>query len=168
MYQAKTGKYICHNKYYGRSLTLEGFKQTLYQFLHNGCELRTDIIDAIIVELEKLSQILTEHDTFRFYSSSLLLMYEGQPQNDNNQGQSSSSNALSKRDNCNCDNQKGDKQCNSERTQDYKLDIRMIDFAHSTHQGFYDDKAVHNGPDTGYLFGLRHLIKLFTEIKKEA
>lgn len=161
VYQANTGKYICHNKYYGRSLTLEGFKQTLYQFLHNGCELRTDVIDAIIAKLEKLSHILTEHDTFRFYSSSLLLMYEGQPQNDNNQGQSSSSNGPTK--GVNCDNQKGDKQCSF----DCKLDIRMIDFAHSTHQGFYDDKAVHNGPDSGYLFGLNHLIKLFTQIKNE-
>lgn len=166
VYQAKTGKYICHNKYYGRSLTLEGFKQTLHQFLHNGYELRTDVIDGIISQLQKLSYILTEQDTFRFYSSSLLLMYEGHcSQNDNDIGQSSSSNGPIKGGNCNCDNnQKGDKQCH--RPDNCKIDIRMIDFAHSTHIGIQDDKTVHNGPDSGYLFGLRHLIDLFTEIKK--
>jgi inositol-hexakisphosphate kinase len=42
----------------------------------------------------------------------------------------------------------------------------MIDFAHSTYLGIQDEKTVHNGPDTGYLFGLRHLIDLFTEIKQ--
>lgn len=46
------------------------------------------------------------------------------------------------------------------------MDIRMIDFARSTHIGIHEDKTiVHNGPDSGYLFGLGHLIDLFTEIK---
>lgn len=165
VYQVHTGKYICQNKYHGRSLTLDGFKQTLYQFLHNGCELRTDVIDAIIHQLQKLSHVLSEQDTFRFYSSSLLLMYEGyQSQNDNDKDQSSSSNGPTKGDNCKCDNQKGDKPIN--RSDNFKIDIRMIDFAHSTYLGIQDEKTVHNGPDTGYLFGLRHLIDLFTEIKQ--
>lgn len=170
VYQANTGKYICHNKYYGRSLTLEGFKQTLYQFLHNGCELRSDVIDAIIQRLQKLSRVVTEQDTFRFYSSSLLLMYEGhQSQYDNKLGQSSSSNGPSKEDNCNCDiNQKRDNQCHGyNRSENCLIDVRMIDFAHSTHVGIKDEKTVHNGPDTGYLFGLQHLTELFSQIKTE-
>lgn len=45
------------------------------------------------------------------------------------------------------------------------VDVRMIDFAHSTHQGFQGDKK-HNGVDDGYLFGLGNLITIFDEIQK--
>lgn len=41
------------------------------------------------------------------------------------------------------------------------VDVRMIDFAHATHQGFLQDKTAHVGPDHGYLFGLKNLIQLF-------
>lgn len=47
------------------------------------------------------------------------------------------------------------------------VDVRMIDFAHSTHRGFREDKAVHKGPDKGYLFGVQNLILMFEDIKKK-
>jgi inositol-hexakisphosphate kinase len=45
------------------------------------------------------------------------------------------------------------------------VDVRMIDFAHSTHRGFSDD-APHKGIDDGYLFGLQNLITIFEGIKQ--
>ena len=33
----------------------------------------------------------------------------------------------------------------------------MIDFAHSTFEGFLDDPPLHEGPDSGYLKGLESL-----------
>jgi inositol-hexakisphosphate kinase len=77
VYQANSGKFICHNKYFGRSLTVEDFKLALRQFLHNGCELRADLIASIIHKLERLHRMVERQDSFRFYSSSLLIMYDG-------------------------------------------------------------------------------------------
>ncbi|XP_013419479.1 inositol hexakisphosphate kinase 1 isoform X1 [Lingula anatina] len=77
VYQVNSLSFVCRNKYYGRGLTVEGFKETLYQFLHNGHKLRVDIIDPMIERLLQFHEMLSKQDTFRFYSSSLLLMYDG-------------------------------------------------------------------------------------------
>ena len=45
-----------------------------------------------------------------------------------------------------------------------KVDVRMIDFAHTTHSGFSGDR-VRTGPDKGYLFGIKNLIRLLEEIR---
>ena len=43
---------------------------------------------------------------------------------------------------------------------DEEITVKMIDFAHSTFDGFMDDPVVHIGPDHGYLKGLTTLIRL--------
>ena len=45
------------------------------------------------------------------------------------------------------------------------IEVRMIDFAHSTYSGFQDDCTIHKGPDDGYLFGLKNLIELFSDVR---
>jgi inositol-hexakisphosphate 5-kinase len=35
VFNVNTGKYLCHNKYYGRSLTPNGFKKAISQFFNN-------------------------------------------------------------------------------------------------------------------------------------
>ena len=40
------------------------------------------------------------------------------------------------------------------------IDLRMIDFAHSTHSG-YNDSVVYSGPDEGYVQGLSSLVACF-------
>ncbi len=45
------------------------------------------------------------------------------------------------------------------------VDLRMIDFAHATHEG-YEDPLCHPGFDDSYLVGLDYLIDMFTEMKK--
>lgn len=52
-----------------------------------------------------------------------------------------------------------------EQEEHVRVDIRMIDFAKSTHQDM-DSSFVHDGPDHGYIFGLTNLIKLLKEISK--
>lgn len=72
-----TGKFICKDKYYGRKLNVDGFKQGVCQFLHNGRRLRTDALLPLIEKLQELKAVLSTLDTYRFYTSSLLLAYEG-------------------------------------------------------------------------------------------
>merc|ERR1719391_1192284 len=45
------------------------------------------------------------------------------------------------------------------------VDMKMIDFAHTTTSGFADE-IVYEGPDDGYLFGLESMIEIFEEIKR--
>lgn len=90
VYQADTGQYIFHNKYVGRALTEKGVVEELCQYLHNGCRLRTDLIEQIVHKLEDLHDMLSHQDSFRFYSSSLLVMYEGATGSSTDSGPSSS------------------------------------------------------------------------------
>ncbi|KAK3091578.1 hypothetical protein FSP39_020924 [Pinctada imbricata] len=54
VFQVDTGLYMCQNKYYGRNLSVEGFKQTLQQFLHNGHEVRQELTKPIVTRLKQL------------------------------------------------------------------------------------------------------------------
>lgn len=77
MYQLSTGHYLCRNKYYGRGLSSEGFRHALYQYLHNGKGLRQDLFEPILNKLHSLKAVLERQASYRFYSSSLLIIYEG-------------------------------------------------------------------------------------------
>ena len=165
MYQSSSGQFVCQNKYFGRKLTVDGFKEALELFLNNGDELRSDLLDPILNHLHQLYKVVENQDSFRFYSSSLLIMYGGE--------------AKEKPD-MECDTKQDDENNPKVVADKHKVeshgcqtvyetdvDVRMIDFAHSTHRGFQTDKAVHKGPDRGYLFGLQNLILMFQDIKKK-
>ncbi|XP_029990341.1 inositol hexakisphosphate kinase 1 isoform X2 [Sphaeramia orbicularis] len=77
VYQLNTGHYLCRNKYYGRGLSIEGFRQALYQYMHNGRGLRRDLFEPILNKLRSLKAVLEKQASYRFYSSSLLIIYEG-------------------------------------------------------------------------------------------
>lgn len=78
VYQLNTGHYLCRNKYYGRGLSSQGFREALFQFLHNGKGLRQDLFEPILNKLRSLKAVLEKQASYRFYSSSLLVIYEGQ------------------------------------------------------------------------------------------
>jgi inositol-hexakisphosphate kinase len=46
------------------------------------------------------------------------------------------------------------------------VDVRIIDFAHSTHKDL-DDPVVYSGPDSGFLFGLENMIALLKGIERD-
>lgn len=136
VYQVSSENYICRDKYYGQKLDVAGFQAGLFQFLHNGHKLRLDALDAVLSKLKELRQVLLSLDTFRFYTSSLLLAYEGLEENGSAEGSP------------------------------VDVDVRMIDFAHSTFSDL--DKKKHEGPDSGYIFGLSNLISTLEQISELA
>ncbi len=198
VYQANSGHYICHNKYYGRRLSIDGVQDTLYQFLHNGNNVRVDLIEPILERLRRLYSLLSKQNTFRFYSSSLLIMYDGVVTEDEEEEDEESESV---------DDPEGDETMDSEDMDEHSetedgceasgpgcsraprwepstsstesssqkffkqgsrhngVKVRMIDFAHTTHQGFRGDRTIHSGPDQGYLLGLENLMRMFEQLK---
>ena len=184
VYQAGSGSYVCHNKYFGRRLAEEGVHETLYEFLNNGRELRTDLVEPIVERLRRLYAMVAKQNTFRFYSSSLLIMYDGAETTPFHAGEDSHASSSQPSDCSLSDADDGAVQagpsherqqcCSWDWEQTYhkdsspRVDVRMIDFAHATHQGFRGDRTVHSGPDNGYLFGLENLCHMFEMIKARA
>ncbi|XP_046621997.1 inositol hexakisphosphate kinase 1 isoform X1 [Neodiprion virginianus] len=77
VYQADSDHYVKRDKYWGRELNEEGFKAALYRFFHNGFGLRTLAIQRVIARLELLRRAIERQSSYRFYSCSLLVVYEG-------------------------------------------------------------------------------------------
>ncbi|GAB6031039.1 hypothetical protein CHUAL_007853 [Chamberlinius hualienensis] len=231
VYQADTGAYIWKNKYFGRQIDDESFKHTLHDFFHNGFKMRTGIAAEVIERLKVLRKVVEKKNSFRFYSSSLLILYEGcsvdehdqcedsfcdselessgswdmesanqcrhhHDQHHNLHPDSASSRTQRHADESNDVNMYmmacGDKKTADSLSGEEELndsvgamhvtvdngftkpqsrppvDVRMIDFAHTTYEGYMGDQMVHRGPDTGYLFGLDNLIRLLQDILDSA
>uniref|UniRef100_A0A8D1ZBG2 Kinase n=2 Tax=Sus scrofa TaxID=9823 RepID=A0A8D1ZBG2_PIG len=138
VYQADKKHFLCKDKYYGRKLSVEGFRQALCQFLHDGTRLRTELLEPMQHQLQALLSVIRSQSSYRFYSSSLLITYDGQ------EAAPSSSDTLA------------------------KVDVRMIDFAHTTYKGSWNERATYDGPDLGYIFGLENLIQILRDIQEGA
>jgi hypothetical protein len=58
-------------------LTIDEFRLSLIQYFDNGHEKRLDVIPEIIKRLESLYIIINSLLKYRFYSGSLLIVYDG-------------------------------------------------------------------------------------------
>ncbi|XP_066526935.1 inositol hexakisphosphate kinase 1 [Hoplias malabaricus] len=169
VYQMDTGHYLCRNKYYGRGLSIEGFRLALYQYMHNGAQLRKDLFEPILSKLRSLKAVLERQASYRFYSSSLLIIYEGkepelaEPPSEKEPlaGQTAPDPSLLIQDH------PPPPPSDTRSHPPLSVDVRMIDFAHSTYKGFRDDQTVHDGPDRGYVFGLESLINILEAIRED-
>uniref|UniRef100_A0A8C3V410 Kinase n=1 Tax=Catharus ustulatus TaxID=91951 RepID=A0A8C3V410_CATUS len=137
VYQADTGHFLCRDKYFGRKLSPEGFRQTLRQFLCTGNQLRTELLEPIILRLKALLAVIRKQSSYRFYSSSLLIIYDGQEHK-------------------------------THGTNPFRVDVRMIDFAHTTFKGSKSNPSstLYDGPDHGYIFGMENLIKILQSLSE--
>ncbi|EPZ34678.1 Inositol polyphosphate kinase domain-containing protein [Rozella allomycis CSF55] len=179
--QITSGSYFFQNKYDGRKLTVEQFKQTLVKFLHNGRVVLKNFIPYIIHKLKKLKSVISEAHQYRLFSSSLLLIYDGfwpedfefcgdennsekKDQDDSLPGCSypSTPNTLKLKD-----------KIPLETYTKRKIDIKIIDFTNCVSPLNFDDSLALDSeitvgtPDDGYIKGLDSLILFFNEILNE-
>lgn len=126
VYDHESDNYVCHNKYFGRSLNPDTFEDTIEDFFKCNEHLRTDIIDKVVATIEELISVLNRLDSYRFYTASILITYDG-------------------------------------REQPLNYDVRVIDFAHSTHRGLRD-QVVHEGPDSGFIQGLKSFLRILEKL----
>lgn len=77
VYEGESKTYTYQDKYYGFQVTKESIKDEFIRFLHNGKHIRKKVVAAFINQLQQLYACIKEQKDSRFYSSSLLLIYEG-------------------------------------------------------------------------------------------
>jgi len=61
-------------------LSIDEFRLSLIQFIDNGHQKRLDVLPEIIQRLESLYTIINSLLKYRFYSGSLLIVYDGSSQ----------------------------------------------------------------------------------------
>ncbi|MEQ2202475.1 hypothetical protein XENOCAPTIV_002250 [Xenoophorus captivus] len=189
VYQSDSGQLMFMNKYHGRKLTLAGFKEALYQFFHNGRRLRHELLSPVLRRLREMKDALEACESYRFYSSSLLIIYDGDPprtpsrprhrggeegdedepsdeEEEEEEGafgfprSSSTSTAGGLSGGSSSRSSHGAGEASSP-----EVDVRMIDFAHTTCRHYGEDSVVHEGQDSGFIFGLQNLITIISELE---
>jgi Inositol polyphosphate kinase len=138
VYRSDIKKYRYFNKYAGRQINSLNFKQSLLNFLDNGVYYLIGLIPLILKRLESLVEAISTMPTFRFYASSLLMIYDGEPN-----ASASPDITIKMVDFANC--------------------VANADQLFAT-PGLVSFPPTKPGPDSGYLLGLRTLMTCFKEI----
>ena len=132
------GRFLCRDKYYGRALSDDGFFGAIEEYLLVEPEdqdekpsLRLDVLEALDERVAKMAKTVESLESYRFYTSSLLITYDGEQKN---------------------------------VPGSQLINLRIIDFAHATFEGL-DDEVKHEGPDQGFLFGLKSLRQILSKLK---
>ena len=77
LYNELLKEFTFKDKYYGRELDENEFIKALLRFFNNGLRLRKCVIDQVICKLRELRASIEKQTCFRFFSTSLLIAYEG-------------------------------------------------------------------------------------------
>ncbi|KAJ5356134.1 Major facilitator superfamily domain general substrate transporter [Penicillium concentricum] len=159
-WNVKKQEYIFEDKYFGRDLKSgREFQDALTRFLYDGVSYASVAkkIPVILEKLALLEHMIRQLDRYRLYASSLLILYDGEPQAPTEQGPRS-----------------GDKHGKSNDGQSrLNVQLKIVDFANCVTG---EDKLPPDTPcpphtphdiDRGYLRGLRTLRMYFQRIMKE-
>ncbi|XP_061421340.1 inositol polyphosphate multikinase isoform X3 [Lethenteron reissneri] len=165
VYQPETNTDVVYDKFFGRSLETDNLKEGISKFFHNGHCLRLDALEGVIQRLENIYTWFQQQRIWNFYSSSLLMVYEGNAPPQTGHSTRTTSPATC----CLC------RQVAEPRTKDVHrdyvhsvgtvrtgrqhVDVKLIDFAHA----FISEEA-----DEGYIYGLNNLIAVLREILEKA
>ncbi|KAL9555762.1 hypothetical protein MBANPS3_002201 [Mucor bainieri] len=135
VYKRDEKRFDFHDKYMGRLLDENGFKKNLVDYLDG----RLNHIPVLLKKLNRLARIVRSLKGYRFYASSLLLIYDGsKPENS--------------------------KDC---RIDVRMIDFAKCVSPEDDTASFTYPPENPDGPDEGYLLGISSLIEKFTEIYNE-
>ena len=169
VWNVKTQSYIFEDKYFGRDLNSgREFQDALTRFLYDGVSYKsvTRHIPVIIRNLDKLESMIRALPGYRFYASSLLMLYDG-GQLENGPGSGSTEHGHIKAST----SEKPKK--NHEELSKSDITLKVVDFANCVNgEDLQPDKVAcppHHPEDIdrGYLRGLRSLKTYFQRIWKE-
>lgn len=68
---------VRRDKYWGRSLSESGLREALRVFFSGQCGLRARVVRSVLRDLDSLRRAIAKQTNYRFYSCSLLIVYEG-------------------------------------------------------------------------------------------
>ncbi|XP_019911382.3 inositol hexakisphosphate kinase 2-like isoform X2 [Esox lucius] len=186
VYQSDSDQLIFMDKYTGRKLTLSGFKEALFQFFHDGRHLRHELLSPVLQRLREMQAALEGCESYRFYSSSLLIIYDGElatkhahrgpedglseDEEDVEEEEDEGAGAFGFPHSSVSGSSSGGPAARrrlalSDPGPCPAVDVRMIDFAHTTCPDYGDGGVVHEGQDTGYIFGLQNLITIISQLE---
>ncbi|CAH0669458.1 unnamed protein product [Chilo suppressalis] len=77
VYIPETGACIRRDKYWGRALSEAGLREALRDFFAAGGTPRARVVHRVLRDLDALRRAIAKQTNYRFYSCSLLIVYEG-------------------------------------------------------------------------------------------
>jgi len=77
VFQCKRGEYVAKDKPWGKKVKDSTMGEALSTFFHNGEKIRSDVVAQFITRLKQIKVWMDHQKDLRFYSSSLLFLYEG-------------------------------------------------------------------------------------------
>lgn len=175
VYHSVTGQLIFMNKYHGRKLSLAGFKEALCQFFSDGQVLCRELLTSVLQRLKEMRAVLEACESYRFFSSSLLIIYDGAPAPAPARHRPSrGGEEEDEEDDEDEDEEEEGAYGGHSQGRDNSgsgsplVDVRMIDFAHTTCRDYGEDAVVHEGGDSGYIFGLQNLISILSQLEEHS
>lgn len=166
VWNVKEQTYLFEDKYFGRDLKAgQEFQDALTRFLSDGVSYKSVLrhIPVILEKIAKLENIIRNLPGYRFYASSLLMLYDGGQSPEESETATSPSNL----------NQRQVEKAKREKRAKATIDLKIVDFANCvTAEDELPDSVPcpphdPNGIDRGYLRGLRSLRVYLTRIFKE-
>lgn len=161
VWNAKTRSYLFEDKYFGRKLKAgREFQDALTRFLYDGVSQSSVLkrIPTVLEKIAKLEEMIQKLPGYRFYASSLLMLYDGDSSK-------------------NLDDEKTMTSHNAKSFHDYpvksSVHLKIVDFANCvTAEDELPDTVPcppkdPAGVDKGYLRGLRSLKTYFERIQQE-
>lgn len=171
-FSVSNDKFEMLDKYVGRHADESELRKLLEKFFTHGMSLRKDVINNVLGEICRMKKSLLDLEEYRFYSSSLLIIYEGMIKEDKYESKlfCETENSMD------CENfeMEAYESESFDSTKYRKEDVpscsvkmKIIDFANVSFPTLESDQSLHEGPDRGFLMGLDNLYEILESLLEE-